>query len=171
MLHALALAISPHRTRRAPCVPARRVHGFAALLLALALAACAAPSPQAQAGADGVTDSGTAAGSESETRPPPPAPPAPAAAYKSDAEVRAGMPAAPDRSCRSDSDCAVKDVGNCCGYFPMCVNKNAQTDPAAVRAACEREGIASICGFEEVKGCRCVDNRCENLRDGLPEAM
>lgn len=80
-------------------------------------------------------------------------------------------PAAPDRSCRSDSDCAVKDVGNCCGYFPMCVNKNAQTDPAAVRAACEREGIASICGFEEVKGCRCVDNRCENLRDGLPEAM
>jgi hypothetical protein len=72
----------------------------------------------------------------------------------------------PSRSCNTDSDCAVKDVGNCCGYFPMCVNKDARTDPAAVRAQCDKDGMASICGFREVSGCQCVDNQCQSLTDG-----
>lgn len=72
----------------------------------------------------------------------------------------------PSRSCQSDSDCAVKDVGNCCGYFPMCVNKDARTDPAAVRAQCAKDGMSSICGFREVSGCQCVDNQCQSLTDG-----
>lgn len=72
----------------------------------------------------------------------------------------------PSRSCKTDSDCAVKDVGSCCGYFPMCVNKDANTDPAAVRAQCEKDGTSSICGFREVSGCQCVENRCESLTDG-----
>ncbi len=80
-------------------------------------------------------------------------------------------PSNPDRSCRTDADCAVKNVGSCCGYFPLCVNKNAKTDPAAVRAQCEKDGISSICGFQEVKGCQCVQGRCENLADGAPVAM
>lgn len=149
---------------------------LAALTLALVLAACTVPAPQTPARVDGAVD-GTAGAAA------PAAPPAvetPTGKIGANPGTNPGtppgakpgaMPAAPDRSCRTDSDCAVKDVGNCCGYFPMCVNKNAQTDPAAVRAACEREGIASTCGFQEVKGCRCVENRCENLRDGLPEAM
>ena len=27
-----------------------------------------------------------------------------------------------DSTCRSDADCTVKNVGNCCGEFPACVN-------------------------------------------------
>lgn len=75
-------------------------------------------------------------------------------------------PSNPDRGCETDSDCAVKDVGNCCGYFPMCVNKDARTDPAGVRARCEKEGMSSICGFQEISGCQCVAGRCESLKDG-----
>jgi hypothetical protein len=75
-------------------------------------------------------------------------------------------PNAPDRGCKTDADCAVKDVGNCCGYFPLCVHRNAKTDPAAVRAQCEKDGMASICGFQDVQGCRCVQGRCENIADG-----
>jgi len=82
-------------------------------------------------------------------------------------ESRGGLDASnPSRSCKTDSDCAVKDVGNCCGYFPMCVNKDARTDPVAVRAQCEKDGVASICGFREISGCRCVDGQCESLTDG-----
>jgi hypothetical protein len=72
----------------------------------------------------------------------------------------------PDRSCKTDSDCTVKDVGNCCGYFPMCTHKNAKTDPKAVQAQCAKSGMASVCGFQEVSGCQCVQGRCENLADG-----
>jgi hypothetical protein len=75
-------------------------------------------------------------------------------------------PGSPDRACNTDSDCAVKDVGNCCGYYPMCVSKNAKTNPEAVRAQCAKSGMASICGFQEVTGCQCVKGRCENLADG-----
>ena len=72
----------------------------------------------------------------------------------------------PSRRCETDSDCAVKDVGNCCGYFPMCVNKDARTDPAAVLAQCRKDDMASICGFREVSACQCVDNQCESLEGG-----
>lgn len=150
---------------------------LAALSLVLLLAACTAPAPQSPTRTDGAVDgSGGAAAAQPSALPAPPpvaaeTPPAKAGTTADGLTGSGAMPAPPDRSCRSDSDCAVKDVGNCCGYFPMCVNKNAQTDPAAVRAACEREGITSVCGFRDVKGCRCVENRCENQRDGLPEAM
>gem|GEM_PF-537305 len=72
-------------------------------------------------------------------------------------------PAAPklDFSCVSDADCAVKNIGNCCGYFPACVNKNSPADPGAVRARCASEGMASICGFAEVSACTCSAGRCE----------
>jgi hypothetical protein len=74
--------------------------------------------------------------------------------------------ASPSRYCETDSDCAVKDVGNCCGYFPMCVNKDARTDPAAVLAQCRKDDMASICGFREISACQCVDNQCEALEGG-----
>lgn len=90
----------------------------------------------------------------------------PVAPRRDTAEIPGLDAANPSRSCTTDSDCAVKDVGNCCGYFPMCVNKDARTDPAAVRAQCEKDGMASICGFREISACQCVDNRCESLADG-----
>ena len=71
-----------------------------------------------------------------------------------------GTPAAPDASFRVDSDCAVKNVGNCCGYFPACVHKEAAVDPDAVRADCERRGMASVCGWRDIQACACMQNRC-----------
>ncbi len=72
-----------------------------------------------------------------------------------------GTPTAPDRSCRTDADCTVKNVGNCCGYYPACVNVNAKTDPAAVQAQCAKSGMAGVCGFPDIRGCSCVQGQCK----------
>ena len=69
-------------------------------------------------------------------------------------------PSAVNRSCKTDADCAVKDVGNCCGYYPACVNVNAKPDPKAVQAQCAKTGMASVCGFPEISGCKCVKGQC-----------
>lgn len=62
--------------------------------------------------------------------------------------------------CSVDNDCQVKDVGNCCGYFPACVNRDSETFPERVRAQCEKEGRMGVCGFPAINACRCIDNRC-----------
>ncbi|MFT3667490.1 MAG: hypothetical protein QM795_02595 [Pseudoxanthomonas sp.] len=66
-----------------------------------------------------------------------------------------------DYACGSNADCAVKDVGNCCGSMPACVNKNSPTDPQGVRAQCAASGMAGVCGFADVTACQCVSGRCE----------
>lgn len=71
-----------------------------------------------------------------------------------------------DDSCSADTDCEVKNVGNCCGMMPACVNRAFAPDPAQVQAQCAKEGRAGICGFQELSGCQCVDSRCV----GLPAA-
>lgn len=76
------------------------------------------------------------------------------------------MPAEPDRRCSTDADCAVKNVGNCCGYFPACVNAQAETFPEQVKAACEAQGLSSICGFQDITACACVEGRCEAAPGG-----
>lgn len=68
-----------------------------------------------------------------------------------------------DYSCKVDADCAVKNVGNCCGYYPACVNKDSPTFPEQVQARCAAEGVSSVCGFPEISGCACVEGRCTNL--------
>ncbi len=65
-----------------------------------------------------------------------------------------------NRQCAADSDCEVKDVGNCCGYYSQCVAKNATPQKEAVRAWCERNEVKGICGFQEIQGCACVAGRC-----------
>lgn len=65
-----------------------------------------------------------------------------------------------DYQCKVDADCAVKDVGNCCGHYPACVNRDSPTFPERVRAACMKSGASSICGFPEIQSCRCVQNVC-----------
>ncbi|MEL6544448.1 MAG: hypothetical protein AAFQ82_07465, partial [Myxococcota bacterium] len=65
-----------------------------------------------------------------------------------------------DLSCSVASDCAVKNVGNCCGYFPRCVNVDFKPDPDRVKKECEREGRMGICGFVEIESCECVDQQC-----------
>lgn len=101
----------------------------------------------------------------------PAAPPAIAEPAPGATPSAGGAPQDPVRACRTDADCAVKNVGSCCGYYPLCVNKDAKVDPDAVRAQCEKDGMASICGFQEVQGCQCVQGRCENLATGTPAVM
>ena len=73
--------------------------------------------------------------------------------------VATTSPASPT-ACSADADCAVKNVGNCCGEYLQCVNVAHTPDPAGVKAACEREGRSSICGSPDIAGCRCVDGQC-----------
>lgn len=125
-----------------------------ALGLALLLGACAAPG----------TTPGTASGT------------APDAQADTTAPVHRGpIPGAPtlggggsgdmvDRSCSTDADCTVKNVGNCCGYYPACVNVDSPTDPEGVRAKCAAEGRAGVCGFPEIAGCQCVQGTCQDQR-------
>jgi hypothetical protein len=77
----------------------------------------------------------------------------------------AGVPSL-DRSCKVDADCAVKDVGSCCGYRPACVNADAKPDLAAVQAACAANGVMGTCGFREIEACSCVANTCEASDNG-----
>jgi len=63
-------------------------------------------------------------------------------------------------SCATASDCEVKNVGNCCGYYPACVHKDQAVDPDGVQARCAAEGRSGICGFPEISACACVEGRC-----------
>ena len=69
-------------------------------------------------------------------------------------------PLMPELACTVDADCAVKNVGNCCGYFPACVNKDSPVDPDAVRAECARTGTSSVCGFRDIQACECASGQC-----------
>jgi hypothetical protein len=66
-----------------------------------------------------------------------------------------------DYSCKVDADCAVKNVGNCCGYYPACVNRDSPTFPEAVQQRCAAEGVSSVCGFPVIERCTCSAGRCE----------
>jgi len=66
-----------------------------------------------------------------------------------------------DISCATDRDCEVKNIGNCCGYFPECVNTNAVTDPALAETLCDDR--VSACGFAEITKCRCVAGKCTGI--------
>ena len=126
------------------------------LLLAL-LAACAAPAPQAMdaaAGTDAQRDGAARPKIGQKIDVPPMSDPYPPARIDERAPVQVV------RSCRTDADCAVKNVGNCCGAMPACVNKDSPTDPTGVQAQCAKEGMASVCGFTEIEGCRCAGGQC-----------
>ena len=154
----------------------RFARSAAAAVLALLLAACAAPTHQ--------PDNGSAAPPEvADTAAPAPAGPQPSPASKPEPakppRMSTPLPPQPvkgagavvDASCRTDADCAVKDVGNCCGYFPACVNKDSPTNPAAVRAQCAKDGMASVCGFREISACSCNAGQCTASGDGGPVAQ
>jgi hypothetical protein len=65
-----------------------------------------------------------------------------------------------DYSCKTDADCEVKNVGNCCGYYPACVNHDSATFPDRVKAECAKKGMMGVCGFPDIKTCGCVEGRC-----------
>jgi hypothetical protein len=142
----------------------------------LGLAACAAPEPAALAANDAAqaipsqppvatppSAPVTTPRSAPVVDPPPMSDPLPAERMS---ESPAGDPASVNRSCRTNADCAVKNVGNCCGYMPACVNINAQTNPQAVQAQCAAQGMASVCGFQEISSCECVQGTCQSAAAG-----
>lgn len=63
-------------------------------------------------------------------------------------------------TCRVDADCAVKNVGNCCGYYPACVHRESPVFPERVKAECLKKGMSSICGFPDINACTCTAGRC-----------
>jgi hypothetical protein len=144
-------------------------HCALATLVAILLSGCTAPKPNADAPQAPAAPSVSAAPAAPMPTTPKPVE-APAAAPASRPPAIETLPGAtaenPSRSCKTDSDCAVKNVGNCCGAYPMCVNKDARTDPAAVQAQCAKQGITSVCGFQEVSGCQCVKSQCQSLGTG-----
>jgi hypothetical protein len=71
-----------------------------------------------------------------------------------------GAPGKVDYSCRTDADCAVKNVGNCCGYYPACVNVDSPTFPEQVKADCAKNDMMAVCGFADIAGCQCIEGRC-----------
>ena len=114
-------------------------------LFLFALSGCAAPASSEGAATD-----------------PPPAPtPAPKPTGGNLPPREAGAVTV-DYSCRTSADCAVKNVGNCCGAMPACVNKDSPTDPQGVQAQCAASGRMGICGFADVTACQCVSGRCES---------
>jgi hypothetical protein len=129
--------------------------GFA-LTLALALASCAAsaPSPDAQPRDSGAVADAQPAPSQKKMRTGGPLPP-------ERVTTPDATPIAIDTTCKTDADCTVKNVGNCCGYSPACVNVDSPTDPQGVQARCAKEGMASVCGFQEISACSCKQGRCE----------
>jgi hypothetical protein len=76
-------------------------------------------------------------------------------------EPNPGAPSVVDSSCRTDADCAIKDVGSCCGYRPACVNKASPTFPEQVQKQCAKSGRMGICGFPAITGCKCTAGKCE----------
>lgn len=148
-------------------------------VLILGLAACAAPTPNggtqasdeatpaksATASADAASSSPRTASAQAEQvsdgKPMRTGGPLPADPIEHASGSRSGAAGAVDFSCQSDADCAVKNVGSCCGYHPGCVNKNSPTDPEGVKAQCAKQGMASVCGFQEISSCSCRQGRCE----------
>ena len=125
----------------------RRLLTVILMLTLSAIAACAAPPAD--------TAQAATPTSQAETKPATP-PQAPASTPVGTAPVSI------DRNCRSDADCAVKSVGNCCGALPACVNANSPTDPEGVRRECARSGRMSVCGFKPIEGCQCVQGQCKD---------
>jgi len=91
--------------------------------------------------------------------------PAPGQASSQQTPAEAGQPAKGivDYSCSSDAQCTIKNVGNCCGEHPACVNVDSPTFPEQVKADCEAEGRSGICGFPVLEGCQCVQGHCEGV--------
>jgi len=74
-----------------------------------------------------------------------------------------------DYSCSVDEDCAVKDIGNCCGYFPKCVNSNAEVNVSFVDSVCLKENLSSVCGFSEIDYCACENGACVGKQEAKEE--
>ena len=85
-------------------------------------------------------------------------------------KVTPSKPGEVDFSCKTSSDCKIKDVGSCCGYRPACVNKDSKTFPVEVKAQCGKDGMSGICGFPSISSCTCTNSKCEGVAGSSGEA-
>jgi hypothetical protein len=133
-------------------MPKILVRVFASCLFVL-LAACAAPA----------TNGGGGVQAPAAKAPPSMSRPLPANRVREAPKL--------DYSCKADADCAVKNVGNCCGEMPACVNKDSPVDPAAVQSQCAKDGRMGVCGFREISSCSCNAGRCEAAEAFMPSQL
>ncbi len=71
--------------------------------------------------------------------------------------------------CETDADCVIKDMRNCCGYNPKCVNKEfPEPDPEEVARKCEESNMMSVCGFPAIESCKCENNTCIDVGPVMP---
>lgn len=137
-------------------------------LLSTLLSACSSPEPAPQTDAASPA-AAPAPAAAAETPVPAPAAQFPAPGMHSEALEPVAI--AMDLSCTSDSDCVVKNVGNCCGQFNACVNRGSPADPSAVMAQCAKEGKMSMCGSPVIAGCACVQGECRGVAGQHGEPM
>lgn len=86
-----------------------------------------------------------------------------AAAIEAPAESSAeSLPELPalNLRCRTDADCAVKNIGNCCGFLPACVNQASPTAPDLVLARCAASGEEPNCDHPMIYACLCEQGIC-----------
>jgi hypothetical protein len=65
-------------------------------------------------------------------------------------------------ACETDNDCTIRDVGNCCGFYPRCANANAVFTPPDCSG-----GTVGACGFPAIDSCTCRQNLCRSLQAGV----
>lgn len=130
------------------------------LIALLALAACAAPAPTPGSQETGteVSEAASAPATQPPMRTGGPLPPE---RVHEGGSTETAAAVVVDTSCRTDADCTVKNIGNCCGYYPACVNINSPTDPKGVQERCMKEGRVSVCGFPSITACRCERGTCQ----------
>ncbi len=165
----------PSNTTSLKCLLSKNTRVFLSNILLTCLlttAGCAAPAPQpddttAAEAADalaGPTQTGSVPAATAPRPAPPMSDPLPPqripVATPQPAPAGNGAAIKLDTNCKVDADCAVKNVGNCCGAYPACINKDSPTDPAAVQAQCAKDGMASVCGFREISSCSCQQGQC-----------
>lgn len=71
-----------------------------------------------------------------------------------------------DYSCTTDSDCVIKNEGNCCGEYPKCMNKKSKPNSIYVQKQCDKNKESSVCGFPSIDGCSCINNKCQSTFQG-----
>jgi hypothetical protein len=121
----------------------------------LALATACAPHGELGVAPASAADASAPANAPASPDPAPVQPAAPVAAPSPTA-----LPSTDLLACTTDTDCAVKDVGSCCGARPACVRADAKTFPEQVKARCASEGRVSTCAFTAIEGCTCSAGRC-----------
>jgi hypothetical protein len=65
-------------------------------------------------------------------------------------------------ACQTANDCAILNVGSCCGYFPRCASSNA-----IFSAPDCSDGVVGACGFPAIDSCACELGQCVSLQAGV----